>query len=139
MVAVTAAHRRNHETLLGMPLYVVEKSACIFLESLVARSSTCEQKPLDLRCWRQAVCSRRCVAWSTRGGQEGWGALSDEGRSQRRGMITSSSVAGASPLIDLAISRSSSLSCSALTAAAARMLASWISFRRFAAFSVRSR
>ena len=60
-------------------------------------------------------------------------------RLEKRGEQTSSSVAGASPLMDLAMSRSNSLSCSALTAAEARLLASNISLRRSAAFSVRSR
>ena len=52
MVAAAAAHRRNHETLVGMSLWTTEKSWCIFLESLDARSTTCEQKPVESKCWR---------------------------------------------------------------------------------------
>ena len=47
MVAAAAAHRRNHETLVGMSLWTTEKSWCIFLESLDARSTTCKRKPVE--------------------------------------------------------------------------------------------
>ena len=51
---------------------------------------------------------------------------------------TSSSVAGASPLIEVIMCASFSASCSSLTFCAARLLASNITFRRASAFSALS-